>query len=263
MTAQSALAVAVLVVLALAFVLRVVVALRRMPLTPVQSVLWGWNYLMARILWRAKIQGKFDLPPGQGAVLVCNHRGPIDPSFIALAVKRVVHWMVAKEFWRPAPVAWLLRTLGSIPVGRGGIDTAATKMAIRLAREGELVALFPEGRINASEKLLMPGRPGAAMIALKARVPVIPCYLEGSPRPRTTFGFLIMPAKARLVIGEPIDLSPYYERGDDREVQKELTVRFLKEIAKLAGQPDFEPELAGRFYKPELVEANGGRKDEG
>jgi 1-acyl-sn-glycerol-3-phosphate acyltransferase len=121
-------------------------------------------------------------------------------------------------------------------------------LSIRLAAQGEVVAMFPEGRINTTTDLLLPGRPGAAMIALRARVPVIPCYLEGPPDPPTTFGFLVMPAKARLVIGDPIDLRPYYGR-DGREVLEELTKRFLKEIAKLAGRPDFEPQLAGRFYK--------------
>jgi 1-acyl-sn-glycerol-3-phosphate acyltransferase len=255
--AQNALAIAVLFVLALAFALWIVLAIRRMPFTLAQSILWGWNYLMARVLWRARIEGSLDLLPGQGAVIVCNHRGPIDPSFIALATQRVVHWMVAKEFWSPSVVAWLLRVTGSIPVSRGGIDTAATKMAIRLAREGEVVAMFPEGRINTSDRLLLPGRPGAAMIALRAQVPVIPCYLEGSPRPRSTFGFFIMPAKARLVIGEPIDLTAYYGREDNRRVLEELTQRFLRAIAQLAGQPEFEPQLAGRFYRPDLVKANG------
>jgi 1-acyl-sn-glycerol-3-phosphate acyltransferase len=254
---QSILAIVVLALLAVILVARLVGLLRAMPFTPIQSVLWGYNYLMARILWRATIEGQFDLPAGTGAVIVCNHRGPIDPSFVALATKRVVHWMVAKEFWTPSLVAWLLRTTGSIPVSRGGIDTAATKMAIRLAQQGEVLGLFPEGRINKSDELLMPGRPGAAMIALRARVPIVPCYLEGSPDPPTTFGFLFMPAKARLVIGRPIDLSPYYSRENDRKVLEEITKRMMREIARLAGQPDFEPRLAGRFYRPDLAEASG------
>ena len=159
--------------------------------------------------------------------------------------------MVAKEYCVHPLLAWFFRAVRAIPVSRGGIDTAATKMAIRLAEEGELVALFPEGRINISEQLLMPGRPGAALIALRARVPVVPCYCEGRPT-RHHAGGAVMPAHVRLVIGPPIDLSPYYGRGNDREVLEELTLEFLRAIARLAGRPDFEPSLAGRFYKPDL-----------
>ena len=59
-----------------------------------------------------------------------------------------------------------------------------------------------------------------------------------------------MPASVRLEIGQPIDLSPYFGRESDREVLDELTRRFLGAIAALAGKPDFQPQLAGRFYKP-------------
>ena len=67
--------------------------------------------------------------------------------------------MVAGEYWKYPVMALVFRTLGCIPVGRRGVDTAATKQAIRLANEGGLVGLFPEGRINTSSELLLPGRP--------------------------------------------------------------------------------------------------------
>ena len=247
------LGIGVLSLLGLALVARVVIALRRMPFTPFQSILFGINYLLVRVLWRAEVRGSLSIPPTQGAVIVCNHRAPIDPFFLYLATRRLIHWMVAKEFVDNPGMSWFFRRVGTISVNRGGIDTAATKMAIRCTQEGGLVGLFPEGRINTTDRLLLPGRPGAALIALRTRVPVIPCYVSGSPNPGTSLGPLVTPAKVQLVIGEPIDLSPYYGREDDREVLVELTKQFLREIARLAGQPDFEPQLAGRFYRPSLT----------
>ncbi len=222
----------------------------RFPYRSIQKPLFAWNFLMARLLWRAEVSGRLPVSPGQGAVIVCNHHGPIDPSFVALAADRLVHWMVAREYCQHGVVGWFMRTCEVIPVGRGGIDTAATKQAIRYAQNGDLVGVFPEGRINTTEQTLLPGRPGAAMIALRARVPVIPCYLTGSPNDGTTLGCLKMPARVRLRIGRPIDLSAYYDRQNEREVQQHLTRRLLSEMARLAGEPDFEPQLAGRFYKP-------------
>ena len=58
------------------------------------------------------------------------------------------------------------------------------------------------------------------MIALKARVPIIPCYVTGSPYNGWVLGPLITPAKVRLVIGEPMDLSAYYGREGERESSK-------------------------------------------
>ena len=63
-----------------------------------------------------------------------------------------------------------------------------------------------------------------------------------------------MPAKIRLKVGQPMDLSGYYGRDNDREVLEDLTRRFLVEIAGLAGCSDFQPKLAGRFYKPGLAD---------
>ena len=184
-------------------------------------------------------------------MIVCNHRCPLDPSFIAITVPRIVHWMVAKEYCEHPAFRWLLHVCGVIPVSRGGIDTAATKAAIRLVESGGLVGVFPEGRINTTGQTLLPGRPGAAMIALKARAPVVPCCIRGAPYDGTAVGCLFMPATARLMIGPPLDLSAYYDRDGERAALDEVTRLMLQAMARLAGDSTFEPQLAGRVYKPE------------
>lgn len=221
---------------------------RRSPYTPAQLPLYLLNLFMTRVLWRAEVRGQVDL--AGGAVIVCNHRGPIDPAFIALACPKPVHWMVAKEYFSWPVFGRALRALEAIPVSRGGIDTAATKVAVRYAQRGELVGMFPEGRINTTRCLLLPGRPGAALVALKARVPVVPCYISGPPNDGTSWGFLFMTARTRLVVGRPIDISPWYDHNGDKGVQEELTRLFLREIARLAGVDEYQPELAGRRWKP-------------
>lgn len=245
--ATTILSICVLVVLGGALIAWAVVQQHRSPFTPVQTLLYGLNYLMARILWRGEIVGRVSLPPDQGAVIVCNHRSPVDPSFLILIANRVTHWFVAREFYTNPACGWFLRICEVIPVNRGRTDTAATKAAIRYLREGSLVGLFIEGYINESDRFLLPGRPGAAMIARRARVPVIPCYVSGAPYDGTWWGCLFMPAKVRLVVGDPIDVSPYCDRGNRREALQDLTKRLLVEIARLAGEEDFQPELAGRF----------------
>jgi len=81
-------------------------------------------------------------------------------------------------------------------------------------------------------------------------VPVIPCYVKGSPYDGTPYGCLFMSATVHLTVGRPIDISEYYGRNSDRAALEELTKRFLKEIATLAGEENHQAELAGRFYKP-------------
>ena len=252
--ATRVLAIGVLGVLGLGIVTWAAVRFRRSPFTPAQTAAYVLLYVIVRVLWRARIVGRPSIPPGQGAVIICNHLGPLDSFSIALTVDRLVHWMVAREYCVHPAFSRFLKICGAIPVSRAGIDTAATKLAIRYAREGKLVGLFPEGRINTTDQLLLPGRPGAAMIALKAHVPVVPCYITGSPYDGTVWRCLFMPAKICLKVGRPMDLSEYYGRDNDREVQEDLTGRFLVEMARLAGCSDFQPKLAGRFYKPGLAD---------
>ena len=243
------LALLVLTAMGSAVVLYAVVLLRRSPFNLLQSLLFGINYLMTRILWRARVVGKLPLADGEGGVIVSNHRCPADPSFVYLITSRTVHWMVAREYCEHPAGAWFFRATESIPVGRGGVDTTATKTAIRYVDRGGLVGLFPEGKLNTTDQVLLPGRRGAALIALKARAAVVPCYIDGAPFDGSILGCLFMPAKVEIRIGPRIDLSEYFDRDTDRQVLESLTRRFLTEIARLAGYPDYEPQLAGRARK--------------
>ncbi|HEX5444918.1 MAG TPA: lysophospholipid acyltransferase family protein [Pirellulales bacterium] len=211
--------------------------------------MWLFDLFYARVVWRTEISGPLPVDEHEGAVIICNHTSGIDPMVIQLCTDRVVHWMVAREYYEMPLAKYAFRAVNTIPVNRGGIDTAATKMAIRLAQEGGLVGLFPEGRVNTTDALLLPGRPGAALIALKARVKVIPIFVSGVPYNGTALGSFFMTGNASVTVGEPIDLSPYFDREGDKAVLPDLTKRFLVEIAKLAGVDDFEPHLAGRQWK--------------
>jgi 1-acyl-sn-glycerol-3-phosphate acyltransferase len=210
----------------------------------------------ARIVWRATINGPLPVADGQGAVIVCNHINAYDPVLLHLAVRRSgpMRWMVAREYIQGPLLSRVAKALHIISVGRGGIDTKATRMAIRHASEGQLVGIFPEGRINLTDELMLPARPGAAMVALRAKVPVIPCYIEGSPKAGSLIGPLFSLAKIRVVVGSPIDVGEYVNGENGRQAQLDLTLRMLREIALLAGRDDFEPRLAGRRWKPADVD---------
>lgn len=248
------LAIVFLSIVAVMPLIGVVVGLIRSPYTIVQSLIFTIDVLLVRLLWGTSVPKQLPLPAGQGAVLVCNHRSSVDPFYLQLPAGQPIHWMVAREYCKHRLFGWFLRICMVIPVRRGGVDTSATKMAIRLAAEGGYVGMFPEGRINMKEELLLPARPGAAMIALKARVPILPCYIEGSPFAGTPTSPFRMPARVRVKFGEPIDLSSYYDRTRENGVLAEITRRCMAEIAKLAGQPNYQVKLAGRQWKPSQEE---------
>ncbi|MFZ5829943.1 MAG: lysophospholipid acyltransferase family protein [Planctomycetota bacterium] len=246
LAAADVLAVAVLALLAVAGFAWAAIAIRRFPFRPAQTALYGLNYFLTHVLWGLRVEGRLATAPGQGAVIVCNHRSSIDPCFIAVLVRRPVHWMVAREFCEHWAFRWFLRTCEVIPVSRSGNDTAAMRAAIRKAASGGLVGMFPEGRINTTDALLLPARAGAVRVAIEAGVPIVPCYLEGSPYDGAAVSPLFMPARVRLSIGQPIQLPDCGRRGGDREMLDTLTRRVMRAIAHLAGSEEFAPEIVRR-----------------
>ncbi len=245
---QHELAIGFLILVATAPVIGFVVWSRKSPFDPFRAFWYLLSLVLARVLWRAKV-APMPLSSDQGAVIVSNHRSSVDPFFIELGSNRHVHWMVAGEYFKNPAFGWFLLCGGAIPVKRGGLDTAATKKAMRLVSEGKLVGMFPEGRINQSDKFMLPGRPGAILVALKARVPVVPCYIEGAPYDGTAWSPFLMSARVIARFGDPIDLSSYYDREHASAFVGQIMLQVMTAIAELAGCEDFEPALAGRRWK--------------
>jgi 1-acyl-sn-glycerol-3-phosphate acyltransferase len=221
---------------------------------PLQALLWCLVYIITRWQWRAKLPAALPIPDDSGAVLVCNHRSSVDPFFLQTVSPRKIYWMVAREYVTHPLFGFLLRICEVIPVGRSGVDTAATKTALRHTSAGGLVGMFPEGRINMTEQLLLPCRPGAAVVALKSRVPLLPVYIQGSPYRKVAWSPFLMRANVVVRVGPLLDVSEFYGREDEPQIVQQVMLRVLKAIAVLADQPDFEPQLAGRNWKPTAEE---------
>ena len=189
--------------------------------TPWERLLYSPVYALARILWRVEIvwseTGWEHSNPQpfnsrehllaerlqEGALLVANHRCSLDPFFIQLISGKRVHWMVAGEYFRHRLFGPILRSYQAIPTNRGGVDTASTKRAIALARSGRFVGMFPEGRINRTYAPLLSIRPGAAIVAQRANVPLIPIWIQGAPRGWAVYSGLFMAAKVKIFVGCP------------------------------------------------------------
>lgn len=215
-----------------------------------QFALWCGAILLTRLLWRTIYTNPLPEEARSGAIIVCNHCSSVDPFFLQVLCKRPMHWMVAKEYCEHRLFAWFLRTCRVIPVSRGGIDTAATKTAIRYAEQGGLIGMFPEGRINMSEQFMMPVRPGAILVALRAGSPVLPCYIEGSPFNGTPWSPFLMPARVRVTFGELLHLTEADDQEDHDALIRDYMSEVVREIAALAGRDGFEPQLAGRRWRP-------------
>jgi 1-acyl-sn-glycerol-3-phosphate acyltransferase len=144
------------------------------------------------------------LPDRGPAILVCNHTSGLDPLLIQSAARRrLIAWMMAREFYDMSLLNWVFRTVGAIPVERSGRDTAATRAALRALGEGRVLGIFPEGRIEPTRQLL-PFQTGVAMMAIRTGVPVFPAYLDGTQRNREMLSAYLSSNRARIAFGEPV-----------------------------------------------------------
>jgi len=124
------------------------------------------------------------LEPGQGAILVGNHRSYLDPLFIMSEVRpRPIRFMCKEEFFQIHPaISRLAAWVGAFPVRRNTADMAAVKRSIRMLKRGELVGIFPEGTRIRFAGQQATYHEGVALIAAMADVPVIPVRLWGTEK---------------------------------------------------------------------------------
>jgi 1-acyl-sn-glycerol-3-phosphate acyltransferase len=178
---------------------------------------------------------KAPLPPAGPAILISNHTCGIDHLLLQAASRRVLGFMVAREYYEWPAVNWLARIIGCIPVNRDGRDFAATRAALRALKAGRVLPIFPEGTIvPTSGRQLGEMKPGTAYLAIHAQVPVIPAYIWGTPATNEILEALVSPSHARVYFGPPIDLSGIKrEDAGDKETQAEVSRRFRDALLAL------------------------------
>jgi 1-acyl-sn-glycerol-3-phosphate acyltransferase len=188
---------------------------------------------LLRLVWRYDAQGLENLPQG-GFVLAAGHYSNFDPwpLGVALTKKHFVRFMAKSElFWWP--LGPILVRIGGFRVRRGEADREALSTARRLAREGNVVAMFPEGtrRTKGLRKRRQPDvHDGAARIALGAGVPLVPAALAGTDR-------LARLARLKVRYGAPIaveDLAGLPRREAARVATERLMERIYELEADLA-----------------------------
>lgn len=157
---------------------------------------------VTQILFPFKLVGAEKVEDG-ACVLVGNHYRIWDIVHMACTTKEKVHFITKKELYKNKFLAHLCGIVEAIPVSRDGQDAKAVMTALRYLKNGEKISMFPEGTRNRTEEELLPLKGGAAMFAIKAKVPVYPVMCPHKTR---------LFRRTKILVGDPIDLSAFYER---------------------------------------------------
>jgi 1-acyl-sn-glycerol-3-phosphate acyltransferase len=209
--------------------------------------------LLTKRDWR----GRENVPRTGGALIVANHYSFFDPMSVGhyvVATGRVPRFTAKAGVFKHPLLGKLFRAAGQIPVQRGTRDAVKALLAAQDAvKRGEVVVFYPEGTMTKDPDLWpMQGRTGAARIALRTGVPVIPVAQWGAQEVLAPYStkFHFFPRKTlKVVAGPPLDLSPWAGRKD-RAAEQAVTDLIMDEITKMLEGLRGEKAPEVRFVPP-------------
>lgn len=183
-----------------------------------------------RAAFRIRDHNREHVPHGGAAILAGNHRSYMDPVILWCISPRPVAFMAKKELFQGF-LGWALPRLWSFPVDRSGADRAALQKGQEILSGGGLVGIFPEGTRQDSDELGQ-AHGGAAFLALRSHVPVVPVGIVGTayvwPRGQRLPKF----RRVTIVYGEPVRPEDFPTEGSRRAQVDALTSRIMDRIAE-------------------------------
>lgn len=136
-------------------------------------------------------------------IYVGNHLTMFDVFYPASTTWEGIHYVAKKEnFSAPILGGWLIK-VKAICANRDGNDVRAMLDCFKCLKNGEKISIYPEGTRNKTDAVMLPFHHGAATMAIKTKTPIVPIMIYKKPR------FFRM---AHIIVGEPIELTEYYDR---------------------------------------------------
>ncbi|NJO43632.1 MAG: 1-acyl-sn-glycerol-3-phosphate acyltransferase [Cyanobacteria bacterium CRU_2_1] len=143
--------------------------------------LFKWSIVspMFHTYFRGRIYGAENVPQTGGLIVVANHASDFDPPIISNCVRRPVSYMAKEELFKIPVFSRAIRLYGAYPVKRGSADRSAIRAALAQLERGWAVGIFLQGTRTPDARIASP-KLGAAMIAAKAQVPLLPVSVWGT-----------------------------------------------------------------------------------
>jgi 1-acyl-sn-glycerol-3-phosphate acyltransferase len=201
-----------------------------------------WVYYFGRVLIRIlvfpfawwEVKGNENTPKKGPVLIVCNHLHLADPPIVAASIKLKCVLMAKEDLFQNGWSRFWVKNFGAFPVRRGGIDREAIRQAEEWLKKGVSVIMFPEGSRSKNARM-QPALPGAALIASRMGVPVLPVGINGTDKLRRLGWCFLHHPKITVTIGQPFNL-PTNDGKPTREQRQELMNDIMRRVARLLPQ---------------------------
>ena len=183
--------------------------------------------IIFKLFFRLKVTGQQNIPQDGPFIIVANHSSLLDPVILGVSIKPKIIFVAAAYLFEISWLGYLLRKANSIPVQREN-DIKAIKQSLKILQKGGVLGIFPEGGID-RQKNNLPVRAGAAYLATKVGVPIVPIKIKGADKalPRGA-KFIRSLNKIEVEIKKPIYCSR--QTNKNKEIIKEVVESYIKDI---------------------------------
>ncbi len=180
---------------------------------------------------RLKLE-KFDLPKSGGAILISNHVSGVDPLLLIAACDRPIRFMIAKEEYERFGLNWIFKGAGCIPVDRTGRADIAFRQAKRALDKGDIVALFPHGKIHLDDVEPYRVKAGIKRLAELTKKTIVVARITGVRGQGSVFKPLFLRSHTTVIRFPNI---PYYYFESPEALQElgELLLGHRAELTKI------------------------------
>ena len=192
----------------------------------VRKFVKGFLRTLYKITFRMEITGeenKTKAGENGGYIICANHVNFLDAVAVVVFSKEKIRFIGKYDLARVGIIRWLEHLFDVIPIKRNTQDLEAMKRCLKALKNKEILGIFPEGTRKGMEKH-QKVKNGAAFMAIKSGVPVVPVGISGEFKPFK---------KVYITYGEPIDMSKYKIKGKEKEGQEQATKEIMDNIVML------------------------------
>lgn len=193
--------------------------------------------LISRIFFHLETQGLRNTENIRGAILAANHASYLDPIMAGVPVSGQVYYLARKTLFRNKYFGRFLHSVNVVPFNRDVPDIRALNAVINLLKSGRKVLMFPEGT-RTLDGNLQHAHAGISLIAVKAKVPIIPVYIKGTfealPKNRKSLRL----GKIKVSYGKPIYLTEWLKKEKiDKSDYQDISGLIMQRIKELRDDP--------------------------
>jgi len=167
------------------------------------NILDGWMRLLCHHLHK-QADTVIPLPKTGAAIVVANHASGLDPFLLMTASRRPLRFLIAREEYERPILHWLFKAGGCIPVDRTGRPELALRQALKALQAGEVLALFPHGKIHLDSDPPRKLKGGVARLSAWTQTAIYPVRIDGVGREGSVALAPFIPSRIKLTFANSI-----------------------------------------------------------